>query len=114
MTSSVAVFGGDLPEVVPGDHMWAPQSGSGRHAEGDGRSADERLRPQRLRRWASIRLPTIVVRPGKPNLAASSFASGIIREPLDGEDAVCPVKPDTTLWLMSPRWCTATCCMRMT
>jgi nucleoside-diphosphate-sugar epimerase len=47
-------------------------------------------------------MPTIVVRPGKPNRAASSFASGIIREPLNGLDAVCPVAPDTILWLMSP------------
>ena len=51
----------------------------------------------------SIRLPTIVVRPGKPNLVASSFASSIIREPLHGEDAVCPVRTETLLWLMSPR-----------
>ena len=49
-----------------------------------------------------LRLPTISVRPGRPNAAASSFASGIIREPLNGEAAVCPVAPDTRLWLMSP------------
>ena len=45
-----------------------------------------------------LRLPTISVRPGKPNAAASSFASGMIREPLNGEDAVCPVRPGTRLW----------------
>jgi nucleoside-diphosphate-sugar epimerase len=50
----------------------------------------------------SLRMPTIVVRPGKPNLAASSFASGIIREPLNGQPSVCPVTLDTRLWLMSP------------
>lgn len=50
-----------------------------------------------------LRLPTVSVRPGRPNKAASSFASGIIREPLNGEDAVCPVAPDTRLWLLSPR-----------
>ena len=50
-----------------------------------------------------LRLPTISVRPGKPNAAASSFASGMIREPLNGEDAVCPVRPGTRLWLLSPR-----------
>ena len=50
-----------------------------------------------------LRLPTISVRPGKPNKAASSFASGIIREPLNGEEAVCPVTPETRLWLLSPR-----------
>lgn len=48
-------------------------------------------------------MPTIVVRPGRPNMAASSFASGIIREPIHGEPAVCPVSRDTPLWLLSPR-----------
>ncbi len=50
----------------------------------------------------ALRLPTISVRPGRPNLALSSFASGIIREPLNGEPAVCPVAPETVLWLLSP------------
>src|SRR6185312_8305053 len=50
-----------------------------------------------------VRLPTISVRPGKPNAAASSFASGIIREPLNGKTAVCPVEGATRLWLLSPR-----------
>ncbi|WP_322528458.1 D-erythronate dehydrogenase [Salinicola sp. LHM] len=49
------------------------------------------------------RLPTIVVRPGKPNQAASSFASSIIREPLSGIEAVCPVAGELPLWLSSPR-----------
>jgi nucleoside-diphosphate-sugar epimerase len=49
------------------------------------------------------RLPTIVVRPGKPNQAASSFASSIIREPLAGLEAVCPVDAGLPLWLSSPR-----------
>jgi len=51
----------------------------------------------------ACRLPTIVVRPGKPNQAASSFASSIIREPLAGLDAVCPVDAQLPLWLSSPR-----------
>jgi nucleoside-diphosphate-sugar epimerase len=50
-----------------------------------------------------VRLPTISVRPGKPNKAASSFASGIIREPLAGAEAVCPVAPETRVFLSSPR-----------
>jgi nucleoside-diphosphate-sugar epimerase len=50
----------------------------------------------------AVRLPTIVVRPGKPNAAASSFASGIIREPLAGVEALCPVDPDTSMWVLSP------------
>jgi nucleoside-diphosphate-sugar epimerase len=51
----------------------------------------------------TLRLPTVVVRPGKPNLAASGFASGIIREPLAGVDAVCPVDPQTVMAVISPR-----------
>src|SRR5262249_40375775 len=51
----------------------------------------------------SLRLPTVTVRPGKPNKAASSFASGIVREPLAGIDATCPVAPPTPLWVASPR-----------
>jgi hypothetical protein len=50
----------------------------------------------------SLRLPTIAVRPGKPNKAASSFASGIVREPLAGVEGVCPVPPGTPMWLLSP------------
>src|SRR5262249_15640526 len=51
----------------------------------------------------SLRLPTVTVRPGKPNKAASSFASGIIREPLSGVEAICPVAPETRVWVVSPR-----------
>ena len=50
-----------------------------------------------------FRLPTIAVRPGRPNKAASSFASSIVREPLNGARAICPVDPATVLWLSSPR-----------
>jgi len=50
----------------------------------------------------AVRLPTIAVRPGKPNLAASSFVSSIIREPLNGEKAICPVEKDLSLWISSP------------
>lgn len=50
-----------------------------------------------------LRLPTVSVRPGKPNLAASGFASGIIREPLHGVDMVCPVSPSTVMAVISPR-----------
>ena len=51
----------------------------------------------------SLRLPTIVVRPGKPNAAASSFASAVIREPLNGVAYYCPVGAETGVWLLSPR-----------
>lgn len=102
MTSSVAVFGGELPVVVPDSQVWAPQSSYGTQKA----MADLLLSDYTRKGFVdgrSVRLPTIVVRPGKPNLAASSFASGIIREPLNGQEAVCPVAPETVLWLMSPR-----------
>jgi len=51
----------------------------------------------------SLRLPTIVIRPGKPNRAASTFASSILREPLAGQEAVCPVKPEVRMYILSPR-----------
>ncbi len=100
-TSSVAVFGGDLPHVVPDSHVWAPQSSYGTQ-----KAVIDLLIADYSRRGfvdgRSLRLPMIVVRPGKPNRAASSFASAIIREPLAGVDAICPVSPRTVLWLMSP------------
>jgi nucleoside-diphosphate-sugar epimerase len=49
-----------------------------------------------------LRLPTVSVRPGRPNAAASSFVSGIIREPLNGNPSVCPVDASTRIWLTSP------------
>jgi nucleoside-diphosphate-sugar epimerase len=49
-----------------------------------------------------LRLPTVCIRPGRPNQAASSFVSSIIREPLNGENAICPVSPDLSLFLSSP------------
>ncbi|WP_419730446.1 D-erythronate dehydrogenase [Lichenicola sp.] len=100
-TSSVAVFGGTLPDTVPDSQVWQPQSSYGTQ-----KAINDLLLSDYSRRdfldGRSLRMPTIVVRPGKPNRAASSFASGIIREPLAGIDAVCPVSLDTVLWLMSP------------
>ncbi|HQR20808.1 MAG TPA: SDR family oxidoreductase [Burkholderiaceae bacterium] len=99
--SSVAVFGGDLPDVVQDQTIPAPQSSYGVQ-----KLVGELLMGDCTRRGfldgRAVRLPTIVVRPGKPNAAASSFASGILREPLAGEEALCPVGPDTRLWVMSP------------
>jgi nucleoside-diphosphate-sugar epimerase len=101
ITSSVAVFGGTMPVVVPDSQVWKPQSSYGtQKAINDLLLADYSRRGYLDGR--SLRMPTIVVRPGKPNNAASSFASGIIREPLNGVEAVCPVSTDTLLWLMSP------------
>ena len=99
-TSSVAVFGGALPAVVPDSQVWEPASSYGTQKAMN----DLLLADYSRRGWVdgrSLRMPTIVVRPGLPNRAASSFASGIIREPVNGADAVCPVSPDTVLWLMS-------------
>jgi nucleoside-diphosphate-sugar epimerase len=99
--SSVAVFGGDLPAVVEDDTTPVPQSSYGVQ-----KLIGELLVGDCSRRkfidGRAVRLPTIVVRPGKPNAAASSFASGIIREPLAGVEAICPVAADTRLWVMSP------------
>ncbi|MFT4068455.1 D-erythronate dehydrogenase [Paraburkholderia sp.] len=101
-TSSVAVYGGDLPDVVRDDTALNPQSSYGAQ-----KAIAELLLNDYSRRGfvdgRVLRLPTISVRPGRPNAAASSFASGIIREPLNGEEAVCPVAGSTRLWLLSPR-----------
>ncbi|MBL0166869.1 MAG: SDR family oxidoreductase [Propionivibrio sp.] len=101
-TSSVAVYGGDLPEVVQDDTALNPKSSYGIQ-----KAIGELLLSDYSRRGfidgRCLRLPTISVRPGKPNKAASSFASGIIREPLNNEETVCPVTADTRLWLLSPR-----------
>lgn len=101
-TSSLAVFGGKLPELMP-EH-WATEPDS---TYGVTKSIGELLVNEYSRKGfvdARIcRLPTISVRPGKPNSAASSFASGIIREPLNGEASTVPVPHDTPMWLASPR-----------
>ncbi|MCX8114090.1 MAG: SDR family oxidoreductase [Burkholderiaceae bacterium] len=99
--SSVAVFGSPLPAVVTDDTTPTPQSSYGVQ-----KLVGELLVGDYSRKGfvdgRAVRLPTIVVRPGKPNAAASSFASGIIREPPAGETAICPVEPDTAMWLLSP------------
>jgi nucleoside-diphosphate-sugar epimerase len=101
-TSSVAVYGGTLPAIVRDDTALNPQSSYGTQ-----KAIAELLLCDYARRGfvdgRVLRLPTISVRPGKPNAAASSFASGIIREPLNGERSICPVDGGTRLWLLSPR-----------
>jgi nucleoside-diphosphate-sugar epimerase len=100
--SSLAVFGGALADPVPDDAPVTPQSSYGtQKAIGELLVAD--MSRKGFVDGRSLRLPTIVVRPGKPNKAASSFASGIIREPLAGIEAVCPVAPPTLMWIQSPR-----------
>lgn len=101
-TSSVAVYGGELPPLVGDDTALHPQSSYGtQKAMGEMLVADYTRRG--FLDGRVLRLPTVSVRPGKPNKAASSFASGIIREPLAGVESVCPVAPGTRLWLLSPR-----------
>ena len=101
-TSSVAVYGGTLPPVVQEGTAVTPQTSYGTQ-----KAIGELLINDYSRRGfvdgRALRLPTVSVRPGRPNAAASSFASGIIREPLNGEDAICPVSDDTLVLLISPR-----------
>jgi len=100
-SSSIAVFGGPLPVVVPEDMALRPQSSYGTEkAIGELMVSD-----YSRRNWidgVSCRLPTVAIRPGRPNSALSSFVSGIVREPLAGIDTVCPVPLDTRMWITSP------------
>lgn len=101
MASSVAAYGGDLPDIL--DDMTALQP---QNSYGAQKAMSELLINDFSRRGivdgVVLRLPTIVIRPGRPNAAASSFASSILREPLNGEAAICPVSPDLELFIMSP------------
>ena len=100
--SSLAVYGGDMPPAVADDTPLTPQTSYG------GQKAMGELLVNDYSRKGyidgrALRLPTIVVRPGKPNRAASTWASSIIREPLSGVDVVCPVGRDAVMALLSPR-----------
>ena len=100
-TSSLAVFGGDMPDVVPENLATQPES-----TYGMVKSIGELLVNEYTRKGfidgRVCRLPTISVRPGRPNSAASSFASSIIREPMNGTESACPVPLETSMWLSSP------------
>ncbi len=101
-TSSLAVFGGPLPDVIPDDFVLRPQSSYGvQKAMGELLVADYSRRG--FIDGISLRLPTICVRPGLPNRAASGFYSGILREPLNGQPAVLPVPETMRHWFASPR-----------
>lgn len=100
--SSAAVFGGDMPEVIQDDTHLTPQTSYGaQKAVGELLVAD--FHRKGMLDGRSLRLPTIVVRPGKPNRAASTWASSIFREPLAGHEAICPVSRDTRMYVLSPR-----------
>jgi nucleoside-diphosphate-sugar epimerase len=100
--SSIAVFGTPLPDVIGDDQALTPLTSYGTQ-----KAIGELLLNDYTRRGIldgiGIRLPTICVRPGKPNRAASGFFSSIIREPLNGEEAVLPVPDDVRHWHASPR-----------
>jgi nucleoside-diphosphate-sugar epimerase len=101
-TSSIAVFGAPFPDLIPDEFQHTPLTSYGAQ-----KAMIELLLADYTRRGfldgVGIRLPTINVRPGKPNKAASGFFSSIIREPLAGQDAVLPVEDSVTHWHASPR-----------
>jgi len=105
-SSSVAVFGGDvdlpMPRVIHDDTLPVPQSSYGVQ-----KFICEQLVADYTRRGLidgrSVRLMTVTVRPGRPNAAASGFLSSIVREPLNGQQAVCPVAPETAAAVASPQ-----------
>lgn len=101
-TSSIAVFGGPYPDKIDDTFLSAPQTSYGAQ-----KAICELMLSDFSRKGfvdgLSLRLPTICVRPGKPNAAASSFFSGIIREPLNGQQAVLPVADTVRHWHASPR-----------
>lgn len=100
--SSNAVFGGDFPAVIGDDYALTPQTSYGtQKAMGELLLADYTRRG--FVRGVGLRLPTICVRPGLPNRAASGFFSGIIREPLVGQEAILPVEESVRHWMTSPR-----------
>jgi nucleoside-diphosphate-sugar epimerase len=101
-TSSIAVFGAPFPEAIGDEFLNAPLTSYGTQ-----KAIGELLLSDYSRRGffdgIGIRLPTICVRPGKPNKAASGFFSGIIREPLAGQEALLPVPETVRHWFASPR-----------
>ncbi|SDJ10423.1 D-erythronate dehydrogenase [Aliiruegeria lutimaris] len=100
--SSIAVFGAPFPESIPDDFFTTPLTSYGTQ-----KAISELLLADYTRRGifdgVGIRLPTICIRPGKPNAAASGFFSNILREPLSGQEAVLPVDESVRHWFASPR-----------
>ncbi len=101
-TSSIAVFGAPFPDAIGDEFFTTPLTSYGTQ-----KAIGELLLSDYSRRGffdgVGLRLPTICVRPGKPNLAASGFFSGIIREPLSGKEAILPVSEDVRHSHASPR-----------
>lgn len=100
--SSIAVFGAPLPDVIPDEFHLTPRSSYGtQKAMGELLLAD--LTRKGHADGIALRLPTICIRPGAPNKAASGFFSGILREPLAGQRAILPVRDTLGHWFASPR-----------
>ncbi|MBI1776163.1 MAG: SDR family oxidoreductase [Proteobacteria bacterium] len=101
-TSSLATYGGEWSEAVDDATPQTPQTSYGAQ-----KTIGELLVNDYSRKGfvdgRSLKLPTIVVRPGKPNKAASTFVSSIIREPLQGQRAICPVGREVRMAMLSPR-----------
>jgi D-erythronate 2-dehydrogenase len=101
-TSSIAVFGSPFPPAIGDEFLTAPLTSYGTQ-----KAISELLLNDYSRRGfldgMSLRMPTVCVRPGTPNKAASGFFSNIIREPLVGKDAILPVPPSVRHWHASPR-----------
>jgi D-erythronate 2-dehydrogenase len=101
-TSSIAVFGAPFPDAIGDDFFTTPLTSYGTQ-----KAIDELLLNDYTRRGfldgVALRMPTVCVRPGKPNLAASGFFSNIIREPLAGKPAILPVSDAVRHWHASPR-----------
>jgi nucleoside-diphosphate-sugar epimerase len=103
-TSSIAVFGAPYPDAIGDEFFTTPLTSYGTQ-----KAIDELLLNDFSRKGfvdgVGVRLPTITVRPGKPNAAASGFFSNILREPLSGKEAILPVSKDVRHWFASPRAC---------
>ena len=101
-TSSIAVFGAPFPDAIPDDFHTTPLTSYGTQ-----KAVAELLLGDYSRRGfvdgIALRLPTLTVRPGAPNRAASGFFSSLIREPLNGQEAVLPVPDTVRHWHASPR-----------
>ncbi|MFZ1813703.1 MAG: D-erythronate dehydrogenase [Rhizobiaceae bacterium] len=101
-SSSIAVFGAPFPDIIPDEFFNTPLTSYGAQ-----KAFGELLVSDYSRKGfidgISLRLPTVCVRPGKANMAASSFFSGIIREPLNGQEAILPVPDTVRHWFASPK-----------
>jgi len=101
-TSSIAAYGAPFPEPIPDDYILQPLTSYGTQ-----KVCGELLLADYTRKGfvdgIGIRLPSICIRPGKPNKAASGFFSGILREPLAGHEAICPVDDTVRHWMASPQ-----------